>query len=306
MAEVRALVDDQAFDLMEHRRMGLVAVAAIRPPRNDDADGRWLGEHRSDLHRRRVRAQQKARAVRLGIEVERVVHGAGGMALGKIELAEIVVVGLDVGPLGDRESHVREDRDQFLGDLAHRMDASDLGGRRTHRQRDVDRLGVEPCLESRIPQLRLARRDCRIHPLLETIDERASLPAFIGCHCAERLEQGGDRAVLPHCADAKGFDRSLVRGCGDLAEQRFFKELDVGHSPSFPRCQFPRCQASRPGANWQGVPPQLLRHAGNRSVTPRLRPLPSRQSPRTQRAHGLQDRTGSCGLPPLRPCRGRR
>src|SRR6516162_5523597 len=29
MAEMRAPVDDQAFDLMEHRRMGLVAVAAI-------------------------------------------------------------------------------------------------------------------------------------------------------------------------------------------------------------------------------------------------------------------------------------
>src|SRR5208337_2482239 len=109
-------------------------------------------------------------------------------------------------------------------DLADGMDASDLGGGLAHRQRDVERLGVEPGIESRIPQLLLARREGSIHPLLESIDERASLSSLLGRHRAQRLKQGGNRAVLAHCGDADGFDRSLVRGYGDLAEQRVFKE----------------------------------------------------------------------------------
>src|SRR5215813_6852876 len=51
VAEMRALLDDQAFDLMEHRRVRLVAVAAIGAPRNDDTDRRLLRQHGSHLHR---------------------------------------------------------------------------------------------------------------------------------------------------------------------------------------------------------------------------------------------------------------
>src|SRR5580700_2090635 len=45
VAEMRALVDHQAFDLVEHRRVGLVAVVAISAARDDDADRRFLAEH---------------------------------------------------------------------------------------------------------------------------------------------------------------------------------------------------------------------------------------------------------------------
>ncbi len=37
---MRGLVDDEAFDLMEHRRVRLIAVAAVDAARRDDADGR--------------------------------------------------------------------------------------------------------------------------------------------------------------------------------------------------------------------------------------------------------------------------
>src|SRR6185437_16827987 len=40
MAEMRALVDHQALDLMKHRCVRLVGVAAIGAPRRDDADRR--------------------------------------------------------------------------------------------------------------------------------------------------------------------------------------------------------------------------------------------------------------------------
>src|SRR5437016_12228238 len=38
VAEMRALVDDEALDLMKHRRVGLVGIAAIGAARDDDAN----------------------------------------------------------------------------------------------------------------------------------------------------------------------------------------------------------------------------------------------------------------------------
>src|SRR5262249_41820603 len=72
MAEVGALVDDEPLDLMEHGGMGLVAVAAIGAAGDDHADRRLLRQHRPDLYRRGMRAQQQLRAVSLRIEKERV------------------------------------------------------------------------------------------------------------------------------------------------------------------------------------------------------------------------------------------
>ena len=48
MAEMRLLVDDQALDLVEHRRVGLIEIVAEGAPRHDDADRRlavpaWCG-----------------------------------------------------------------------------------------------------------------------------------------------------------------------------------------------------------------------------------------------------------------------
>src|SRR5690606_34834272 len=62
--EVDVAIDDQAFDLVEHRRVGRVAVAAIDPARRDDPyrcappvlfDD---AQHRAHLYRARVRPQQ--------------------------------------------------------------------------------------------------------------------------------------------------------------------------------------------------------------------------------------------------------
>ena len=65
MAEMRRLIDDQPFDLMEHRRMRLVGVATVGAAGTDDADRRLLAEHGADLDRARVGAQQLAFAVRV-------------------------------------------------------------------------------------------------------------------------------------------------------------------------------------------------------------------------------------------------
>src|SRR6266702_4452316 len=72
VAEVRLPVDHQTFDLVEHRRMGLVGIAPVGAAGTDHPDRRFLMEHGADLHRRGVGAQQQARAVRLLREEERV------------------------------------------------------------------------------------------------------------------------------------------------------------------------------------------------------------------------------------------
>src|SRR5208282_759839 len=85
--ERRALIDDEAFDLVEHRRMRLVGVTPIGPARADDADRRLLGEHRAHLYRARMGAQNLALAImRVGREKERVVHVARRVAEREVEL----------------------------------------------------------------------------------------------------------------------------------------------------------------------------------------------------------------------------
>ena len=121
---MRRLVDDEALDLMELWRMRRIRIDAVGAARADHADRRFLRQHGAHLHRARVRAQQLALAVGARVEEERVVHLAGRMALGKVQLGEIVVVGLDVRTLGDRKAHVGEDFGQLVHHLGDGMDAA--------------------------------------------------------------------------------------------------------------------------------------------------------------------------------------
>src|SRR6266571_6653242 len=57
MPEMRARIDDEALNLVEHGCVGLIAVAAVGAAGNDDADWRLVCQHRPDLNRRSVRAQ---------------------------------------------------------------------------------------------------------------------------------------------------------------------------------------------------------------------------------------------------------
>jgi hypothetical protein len=71
-----------------------------------------------------------------------------------IELGEIIVVRLDIGSFGDRETHVSEDLSQFVHHLRYGMDAPLGFGALTDGQRDVGALGGEPLFEacsSRLP-----------------------------------------------------------------------------------------------------------------------------------------------------------
>ena len=105
VGEARCLVDQQAFDLVEHRRMRLVRVAAIDLARRDHADRRLAALHRTDLHRRGMRAQQAAIA-----EIEGVVHRARRMVRREIQRLEVVPVVLDLRTVGARNPGAEDDR----------------------------------------------------------------------------------------------------------------------------------------------------------------------------------------------------
>src|SRR4051812_13119321 len=189
VTEMRGLVDDQSFDLVEHGSVCLVAVAAIGPAGNDDADRRLRRQHGPDLHRRGMGAQEQPRTVRLRIEIERVVHFASRMALGKVELGEIVVVGLDVGAFGDRKPHVGEDRGQLIHDLGYGMEPTGLGGRFAHRQRDVHGFGVEPLIQRQLLQGVPAGREGSGDTVLDAVDGSPLLLSLVRRHCAERFQE---------------------------------------------------------------------------------------------------------------------
>src|SRR6516165_6999930 len=229
MPEVGALVDDEPLDLMEHGGMGLVAVAAVGAAGDDDADRRLLRQHRPDLHRRGMRAQQQLRAVGLRIEKERVLHLPRRMAFREVELGEIVVVSLDIGPFGDRESHVGEDRGELIHYLADGMDAADLRRRLAHRQRDVDCLGVEPLLQRQPSQRVLARGDRGTESIFEAVDERPLLLARLRRHRAQRFQQRGHRAVAAERRHPQGFERGFVLGGRRGGEEFGLERAKVGH-----------------------------------------------------------------------------
>ena len=66
---------------------------------------------------------------------------AGGVLGRDVELGEVEVVGLDVGPFGDGEAHVGEDLDHLVEHLADGMDAPVLQRAGAHGQRHVGLLG---------------------------------------------------------------------------------------------------------------------------------------------------------------------
>ena len=87
--EADPFVDGEPFDLREHRRVRRIEeVATVDVPRREDANGRRPALHRSHLHRRRVRAQERPRT-----EVQRIVCVHGGMVRREVQRAEVVPLG---------------------------------------------------------------------------------------------------------------------------------------------------------------------------------------------------------------------
>ncbi len=155
------------------------------------------------------------------------------MALGEIQLREVVIVGLDIGTFGDGKAHVGENGGQLVHHLAERMNAARFGGRLAQRQRDVDGLGRQPCIERGRFQDVAARGERLGDLVLGEIDRRALGLAFVRRHLAERRKQRRDRALLAEGGDAHRFQRGFVAGGGDIGKDLGFELSEVGHGSPF-------------------------------------------------------------------------
>ena len=229
IADMRLLVDDKAFDLMEHRRMGGVGILAIGLAGNDDADRRLLAFHGADLHWRSVGAQHLALALFIRLEEEGIVHLAGRMAFREIQRREVVIVGFDIWTFGDRETHIREDRGDFIDDLADRMNAAAIGRRLADRQADIHRFRLQPGGDGSVLQRILALADEVGDFGLELVDGGAAGLALFRRHAAKRLQKLRNRALLAKRGKAHGFNGRLIGSRGDLRHQLRFQGIKFSH-----------------------------------------------------------------------------
>ncbi len=234
MAEMRRLVDDEPLHLMEHRGVRLVGIGAEGAAGRDDADRRLRRLHGADLDRRGVGAEHHA-LVRAGarIEIEGVVLLPCRMLVRHVERAEIIPVGLDMRPLGDREAHVAEDLDHLLPDLGDGVD-------RAHRlgpggKRHVHRLGQEPRLKIGIAKRNAARLDLSGDPVLQRVQGGAGGFPLVRRHRAKTLQPLGDRALLAERGDAHFLERALIGCRGNRRGNLGFKGRKVGHFASHKR-----------------------------------------------------------------------
>ena len=189
-------VDDEALDLVEHGRVGLIRVHAVDTARRDDADRRLLREHGAHLDGRGMRAQEKPLAFRIRREEERVVGLARRVPGREVQPGEIVVVGLDVRSFGDGEAHIREDHHQLFPHAADGMDSPRGGGIWPDGQRDVDAVRRKLLSERRRLKLGLPCFERGRNAVFDDVDGGAEAPALLVGHGAKLLHQLGNLALL--------------------------------------------------------------------------------------------------------------
>ena len=185
VAHMNALLDDEAFDLVEHRRVSRVPVIAEHPARHEDADRRLLAHHGAHLHRTRMGTEHFRQRVVSLLQKEGVMCLARRMAFRKVQCGEVVPVILDVRTFGHAEAHVAEDRGDLLENLHHRVQRA-LPRQRRGRQRQVDLFAHQLGLKGFGLQRALAAAHGLFNPGLEGIEGRALLLALFRRHGAQR------------------------------------------------------------------------------------------------------------------------
>ena len=172
-----------------------------------------------------------------------------GMLGRDVELGEVEIVGLDVGPFGDGEAHVAEDLGHLVPHLADRMDAPVLQRPEPHGQRHVGLLGGETRRERAALQVGLARLQRLADARLEPVDGLAERLALVGRQRAELRHQLGHAALLAQRGDAHALDarrgrrpRRSRRGARLRARRcRWFRSS----------CRYPRVRSVIPGRDAQ-------------------------------------------------------
>ena len=208
MAHMSVLIDHQPLDLMEHRRMGDVGIAAIGAARRNDAVGRLTRFHGADLHRRGMRAQQQPRAILALGEIERVVHLPGRMLGRDVEGGEIMEIVLDVRPLSDGKTHIAKYRHHFIEHLADRVDAAlSLGA---NREGNVDFFRAQARIEGATFKRGAARIERIDQFIFDAVERLTSSFARLGIESAEGFHARGQAAFLAERCDARDVERRRI------------------------------------------------------------------------------------------------
>src|SRR5574340_767862 len=211
IGETDLLVDPQALDLMEHRRMGGVGVDTVDAPGRDDLQRRLVRLHVAHLHRRGVGAQHMLR-----VDVEGVVHRARRMVLRDVQRGEVVEIAFDLRAGRDGKTQRMEQLLDALQRARHRMQAAraQAAPGQGHIQRFRRQLLLQLVLLQRIAALLQGGFDA----LLDLVDARACGRTFFRRQLAQAFEQGREAALLAQvfCLDLLQF--CLIADDGELLQ----------------------------------------------------------------------------------------
>ena len=144
---------------MKHRRVGLVIIGTVDATGADDTQRRAFRLHRADLHGRGVGAQHmRWPIVAFGTgHVKRVHFGTGRVVAGDVQRIEIIPIGINARPFGDRKPKFGKNGCNLFGHLTDRVDRA---------------LACGPC------------RQCHVEPFRPQ--------TFIKCGVTQRGLLGGD------------------------------------------------------------------------------------------------------------------
>ena len=113
-------VDGQTFDLMEHRRVGLVVIGAIHTTWANHAHRGACFFHGADLHGAGVGSQNVRRAIVTirAVHVKRVHFGACGVVRRNVQRVKVIPIAVNARPFGDAKAHVGKNGCDLFGHLA--------------------------------------------------------------------------------------------------------------------------------------------------------------------------------------------
>ena len=207
--------------------MGGVGIDAIGAARRNNPDGLLVVQHGAHLHRRRVGAQHMRRPVGLRRHIERVLHLAGRVVGGNVQLGEIVIVEFHVRAFGHGETHIGEDSGDFFQHLGNGMHAALRLG--AGRQGDVDLFRGQPRIQRRVAQCGFACRNRVGHRIAQAVEHGPLGFAVLRAHGAQSFHQFADAALLAQRGNAHGFQRGFIAGGGNLSQNVGLQRRDVGH-----------------------------------------------------------------------------
>ena len=143
-------INCKPFDLMKHRRVGLIIIRAVNAARANHPHRGAGFFHGADLNRAGMRAKHMRRTVvPVGpVHIKRVHFSAGRMMPGDVQGVKIIPIGINSRPFGHGKTHIGKDCSDFFHDLRYWMNAALTSAPR--RQSDIQPFSAQPRVKRRI------------------------------------------------------------------------------------------------------------------------------------------------------------